>query len=212
MQKRALILAGGWPGHEPDAAARFAQSELLGDWQVTVSSELSVLEPARLAAFELLLPIWTFGELTPEREAALSEAVERGLGIVAWHGAASAFRGSRRYQHLLGGQFVAHPGGDQQRYAVRFAEGSLSAGLPQLELSSEQYYLLTDPAVDVIASTRIESSELPWLRGVEVPVAWHRRWGLGRVFYCSLGHTVSVLRQPPVLELLRRAVVWAAKS
>ena len=211
MPQRALILAGGWPGHEPDGAARFARAELLGDWQVSVTSELSLLEPASLAAFDLLLPIWTFGELTPQQEAALCQAVEGGLGVVAWHGAASAFRASRRYQHLLGGQFVAHPGGDQQRYSVKFAAEPLSAELPDIELSTEQYYLLVDPAVQVLASTRIESHELPWLEGVEVPVAWQRAWGKGRVFYCALGHTVSVLRQPPVLELLRRAVAWAAR-
>lgn len=209
---RALVLAGGWEGHRPEAVARFAMEHLLQGFQVTRHTDLEVLSATKLKQFDLLLPIWTFGQLSEEQEQALCEAVEQGLGLVAWHGAASSFQTNRRYKHLLGGQFVAHPGGEHLRYPVRFEDDPLCAGLQDFEVTSEQYYLMTDPAVTVLATTNVASDEMPWLHGVKVPAAWRRQWGAGRVFYYSLGHTVSVLQQPGVAQLLRRAIEWATRT
>jgi type 1 glutamine amidotransferase len=209
---RALVLSGGWEGHKPEEMAGFAITELLGDFDVTHETSLSVLEPETLRQFDLVVPIWTHGELTGAQETALCDAVEQGLGLVAWHGAAGSFRSSPRYQHLLGGQFVAHPGGDDLRYSVKFSSDMLTAGLEDFELASEQYYLLTDPAISVVATTTIDGAELTWLRGVPMPVAWRRSWGSGRVFYCALGHTIATLQQPSVQQLLRRAVAWAKRD
>jgi type 1 glutamine amidotransferase len=210
--RRALLLAGGWQGHEPDVAADFVLAELLTGFEVIRERDLRVLQSTVLSEAEVLLPIWTLGELTETQESALCGAVEQGLGLVAWHGAASAFQASRRYKQVLGGQFMAHPGGDQTRYLVRFADDPLTAGLSDCWVTSEQYYLMVDPGVSVLATTTMVSDELPWLKGVVMPVAWRRTWGRGRVFYCALGHQVSVLRLPPVHELLRRAVDWAART
>jgi type 1 glutamine amidotransferase len=212
MSKRALIVAGGWDGHQPQAAARFAEQHLLADHEVVTRSDLDLLNVDDLSHFDLIIPIWTFGTLTDAQEAALCEAVESGLGMVAWHSAATSFQGNRRYKHLLGGQVLAHPGGDRLPYQVSFSDDPLTVGLPQLEVTSEQYYLMTDPAVTVVATTITASDEMPWLKGVQMPVAWRRAWGLGRVFYCSLGHSLDVLQQPSVIELLRRAINWAQRS
>jgi type 1 glutamine amidotransferase len=209
---RALVLSGGWEGHQPHAVAHFVQQHLLAGSEVVLRSDLGVLSADALAEFDLLIPIWTFGELSQDQETALCNAIENGLGMVAWHGAATSFQGNRRYKHLLGGQFLAHPGGDRLPYQVTFGDDPLTAGLPAVQVTSEQYYLMTDPAVTVVATTVTASDEMPWLKGVLMPVAWHRQWGRGRVFYCSLGHSIEVLQQQPVTELLRRAVKWAKRT
>jgi type 1 glutamine amidotransferase len=49
------------------------------------------------------------------------------------------------------------------------------------------------------------------VKGTVMPVAWTRRWGRGRVFYSSLGHTPEELDVPEARELLRRGMVWAAR-
>jgi hypothetical protein len=207
---RCLVVSGGWPGHDPEGAARFTCDRLLDGFEVVHARDLDVLHPDVLAGFDLLLPIWTFGELTDEAERALATAVEAGLGVVAWHGHASAFLGSRLHKWLIGGQFVGHPGGSSVRYRVEFRDDHpLARGLGSVSIESEQYYLLVDPAVRIAATTRIVGETTDWLAGVEMPVAWTRSWGAGRVFYCALGHDVSVLERPPVPMLLRRAVGWA---
>ncbi len=210
---RVLLLVGGWEGHEPFEVARAARRRLLADCDVTQTSDLGCLEPAFLRRFDLFIPIWTFGELPDGAEEGLLDAVRDGLGIVAWHGFTSAFLRSRPLKHMIGGQFVAHPGGDSTTYTVDFSAGHpLTRGLAPLTVTSEQYYLLVDPAVQVVATTVMEGGPMPWLAGVRMPVAWTRSWGAGRVFFCSLGHTASMLDLPQFASLLSRAVTWAVRK
>lgn len=209
---RALLLHGGWPGHDPEAVAAWARTALFDGMDLVVADDLALLDPPTLADIDLLCPLWTFGELTASQEDALLDSVAQGLGLLAWHGNASAFLGSRAHKHLLGGQFVAHPGGSAVTYEVRFLPHPLTEGLAAVELTSEQYYLLVDPAVSVLATTEIVAPDQQWLAGVEMPVGWTRRWGEGRVAYLSIGHGLDELRLPPVTELLRRAARWAARD
>jgi type 1 glutamine amidotransferase len=209
---RALVLAGGWEVHQPEALAEFAAATVLDGFDVIRTGDLDALDPATLAGFDLLVPLWTFGAISPAQEAALVEAVGGGLGLVTWHGATSAFLASRPFKFLVGGQFVAHPGDEDVTYTVEFVgDDPLVAGLAPVTVTSEQYYLLVDPAVTVLATTRMVAPGMDWLAGVEMPAAWCRTWGGGRVFYCSLGHTVEILELASVTTLLRRAAVWATR-
>ena len=210
---RALVLAGGWEVHQPEALADFAATTVLDGFDVVRTADLGALDPATLAGFDLLVPLWTFGDIATAQEAALVEAVAGGLGLVTWHGATSAFIASRPFKFLVGGQFVAHPGDEGVTYTVEFGgDDPLVEGLEPVTVTSEQYYLLVDPAVTVLATTRMVAPGMAWLSGVEMPAAWHRTWGAGRVFYCSLGHTVEILEQPSVTTLLRRAAAWATRT
>lgn len=210
---RVLLLYGGWEGHQPERFADFAETRLLAGCRVTRSQDLGQLRDEVLRDFDLLVPIWTFGELADEQIEALLGAVAGGLGLVNWHGAVSSFLNSRSHKFLLGGQFVGHPGDDRVRYPVRFlGNDALVQGLEDLEVVSEQYYLLVDPAVKILATTSIDGADYDWVAGVEMPVAWKRRWGKGRVFYCALGHTLDTLEQPAIQTLLQRAIRWAVRS
>ncbi|MEA2901870.1 MAG: uncharacterized protein QOH36_1757 [Actinomycetota bacterium] len=212
MTPRALVLSGGWPDHQPEVMADFARHQVLAGFDVEHTHDLDVLDREALAGVDLLVPLWTFGELAPAQEAALVGSVADGLGLVTWHGTTSAFIASRRFKFLVGGQFVAHPGDGDVTYTVEFVgDDALVAGLAPVTVTSEQYYLLVDPAVNVLATTRMAAPGMDWLRGVEMPVAWTRSWGSGRVFYCSLGHTLESVADPSVTELLRRAARWASR-
>lgn len=213
MTQRALLLYGGWEGHQPERCADYAERSLLEEFEVTRSKDLGMLQPDALSQFDLVVPIWTFGELSQDREEALLQSVASGLGLVSWHGFASAFLESRPHKFLLGGQFVGHPGGNHVTYAVRFlANDPLVDGLEDFTISSEQYYLLIDPGVKVVAATSIVGDKMEWLSGVAMPLAWKRPWGMGRVFYCALGHALEDLQHPSVITMLRRAVRWAARG
>lgn len=209
--RRALILFGGWEEHKPELSARFAMERVLGGFDVTTSSDLDLLNPEALAEVDLLVLLWTFGDITPAQEAALLEAVSDGMGLLTWHGATSAFLASRSHKFLIGGQFVAHPGGECVTYPVNFlANDPLVEGLEDVTVTSEQYYLLVDPAVKVLATTPMATpGGDPAV--VQMPVAWTRRWGEGRVFYCSLGHNSDTIDTPSVVTLLQRASVWAGR-
>jgi len=185
----------------------------LAGFDVVRSDDLGLLRREVLADFDLLVPVWTFGRITQQQETHLLDAVADGMGLVAWHGNTSAFLESRPHKFLLGGQFVGHPGGNGITYTVQFHDNDpLVAGLDSLTVTSEQYYLLVDPAVKVLASTVIMGDTMEWLKGVAMPVAWTRQWGKGYVFYCALGHTVDILQQPAVHTMLSRAVAWACRG
>lgn len=69
-----------------------------------------------------------------------------------------------------------------------------------------------DPAVEILATTRFpvvtyyHSANKP----VDMPVAWTKFWGLGRVFYLSLGHHDDVFDNSPTADvMLQRGLLWA---
>lgn len=211
--KRTLLLYGGWEGHTPEVFADLAEQEFVAGHEIVRTQDLDILDAKELSSFDLILPIWTFGTLTEKQELSLMDAVANGLGYVGWHGNASSFLENRLHKLLLGGQFVAHPGGNNLTYSIHFLDNDpLVSGLVDTSVTSEQYYLLVDPAVKILATTEINGADMTWLAGVTMPVAWKRKWGKGRVFYCALGHTVSVLEILPIREMITRAICWATRG
>ncbi|NLM18887.1 MAG: hypothetical protein GX217_02545 [Clostridiaceae bacterium] len=101
-------------------------------------------------------------------------------------------------------------------YTVNFKKNSTSPlikGLEDFEVFTEQYYIHVDPAIDVLATTRVKSKGPHAANGeVEIPVAYTRLWGEGRVFYQSMGHVDTIFDIYQVSELQRRGFLWASKS
>ena len=217
--KRALIVWGGWDGHEPEqVAAVFAGGLGAHGFDVTVSATLdALLDREMLRGLDLIVPIWTMGVIAEEQLANLAAAVEGGVGLGGCHGGmCDAFRDAPLYQFLTGGQWVAHPGNDGVTYTVHIADDEhyITRGAHDFTVTTEQYYLHVDPANGVLATTRFPVVDGPHAANgpVDMPVAWTRLWGRGRVFYCSLGHHADVVRQPEVLNLCLRGLLWAARA
>jgi uncharacterized protein len=208
----ALIVWGGWDGHQPDVFAEICAEMLRGEGlEPEIASTLDALTEDRLSALSLIVPIWTMGTIPPERLTALLEAICRGVGIAGFHGGmADSFRDAADYQFMVGGQFVAHPDGIKD-YEVHVLDDPLTEGIGDFAVHSEQYYMHVDPSNHVLATTEFSSATAPWVTGTVMPVAWTRRWGAGRVFYSSIGHSPVELDVPEARELLRRGMVWAAR-
>jgi type 1 glutamine amidotransferase len=213
--KTALFVWGGWEGHEPkqsvDIFARILQDE---GCRVEVSDTLDPFaDEAKMKSFDLVVPCWTMGSITPEQEKGLLNAVAAGTGIAGWHGGmCDAFRASTNYQWMTGGQWVAHPG-NIHPYTVNIVkrDDPIVAGLPDFEMVSEQYYLHVDPSNEVLATTTFDGTGAPWISGCAMPVVWKRNWGQGRVFYSSLGHVARDFDVPECREIMRRGLLWAGK-
>lgn len=213
--KSALFVWGGWEGHEPKQCVAIFAPFLRGQgYQVEIADTLDVyLDQAKMHSLSLVVPIWTMGTITPEQERGLLEAIKSGVGIAGWHGGmADAFRNNTEYQFMVGGQWVAHPGGiiDYEVNIVRH-DDPITAGLQDFRMHSEQYYMHVDPSNEVLATTTFSGEYVPWIAGCVMPVVWKRRWGAGKVFYCSLGH---VARDFDVLEartIVQRGMLWASR-
>jgi type 1 glutamine amidotransferase len=112
---------------------------------------------------------------------------------------------------MTGGQFVAHPGGIiDYRVEIVAPDHPITRGLEDFDVRSEQYYMHIDPTNEVLAMTTVSGEHAPQVAGSRMPVAWIRRWGEGRVFYCSIGHSADDLRVAQVGEMVRRGILWAA--
>ena len=215
--KRALLVAGGWEGHQPhECAALFADVLRDDGVEVTVSETLDVyLDADLLRETDLIVP-----DLDAERDhqgavaRVYSTPLPAGTGIAGWHGGmADSFRNSTEYQFMVGGQWVAHPGNIID-YTVQITnrDDPITAGLNDFSMHSEQYYLHVDPSNEVLATTTFSGEYAPWIAGCVMPVVWKRKWGEGRVFYCSLGHVAADFDVPEARELVRRGMHWAARS
>jgi uncharacterized protein len=216
--KRALVVRGGWEGHVPVAASdRYARVLRDSGCEVTVSDSLDgYLDEAQLAATDLVVQCWTMGTISGQQAQGLSRAVRAGTGFVGWHGGiVDAFRAEPAYSLVTGGQFVYHPR-EFVTYEVRpaadHADHPALAGTGAFSVTTEQYYVHVDPGIDVLAVTDfVADPAYPDLAGVVMPVTWTRRWGAGRVFVTTIGHTVADLEVPQVDAMIRAGMAWAAR-
>lgn len=213
----ALMLAGGWEGHEPQQTCELIAAAV-GEAGLRAQIETSLdalLDESLLRSCRVIVPCWTMGAITPEQEQALLSVVRGGIGLAGWHGGmGDAFRSSSEYQFAVGGQFVAHPGNFiNYRVNITDHEHPITAGLADFDVHSEQYYMHVDPANRVLATTTVtgeHAPEHPWIAGTVMPVAWTRRYGAGRVAYSALGHSALDLAHQPARTLAARCVLWAA--
>jgi type 1 glutamine amidotransferase len=207
---KALIVYGGWQGHEPEQVARILAG-VLDEHGVAVelSDSLDALrDEQKLLDLDLIVPEWTMGTIEKEQLPPLLRAVEQGVGLAGLHGGmGDSFRNETDYQFMVGGQWVAHPGGviDYRVHIVDHAD-PITAGLDHFDMHSEQYYMHVDPSNHVLATTTFECN------GCTMPVAWKRMFGKGRVFYSSLGHVAKDLGVPQALTIMTRGMLWAAKG
>ncbi|MGD0113932.1 MAG: ThuA domain-containing protein [Armatimonadota bacterium] len=213
--RKALMAWGGWSGHEPkqcvDIFAPFLQQQ---GFDLRISDSLDVYtEKDYMKSLSLVVPVWTMGTITNEQEAGLLGAIQSGVGVAGWHGGmGDSFRNNTEYQFMVGGQWVAHPGGVID-YRVNIINHSdpITKELSDFDMHSEQYYMHVDPANEVLATTTFGGEHCEWIKGTVMPVVWKRRWGAGRVFYTSLGHVAADFVVVEAAEIVRRGMMWAAR-
>ena len=220
MKKKALLFRGGWDGHEPQlTSARFAGLLQKHGYETKIVDTLDVFADLEgLLALDLLVACWTMGDIPWEYSVNIAKAIGAGVGLAGCHGGmCDSFRQNTEWQFITGGQWVSHPGGDGISYTVNICRGSspIVEGLEDFPVCSEHYYLHIDPAVEVLATTRFPL--VPYYhisnKPVDMPVAWTKYWGNGRVFYTSLGHHDDVFdKYPSAKILMERGMLWAGEG
>lgn len=212
--KNALIVWGGWDGHQPEQCAAIVEKFLIEDgFSVSKQNKTSAFANPELARFDLIVPIYTMGTIADGEAKNLSAAVESGVGLAGYHGGmGDSFRGSTDYQFMTGGQWVAHPG-NIISYRVNITDKSdpITAGIDDFDYKSEQYYMHVDPSNQVLATTTFSGEHCSWIRGVQMPVVWKRMHGSGKVFYSSLGHVAAEFDVPEMATIFRRGMRWATR-
>lgn len=112
--KNILFVYGGWEGHQPKECR-----DIFVPWMESAGAKVFVYDnlscykdSALMQSIDLIVQTWTQGNISREEEKGLLDAVKRGVGIAGWHGGlGDSFRNNVEYQFMVGGQWVAHPGG-----------------------------------------------------------------------------------------------------
>ena len=231
-QRRALVVRGGWDGHQPvEATELFLPFLEESGFHVRVEESPDVYaDAAYMEGLDLVVQSVTMSEISPEALKGLLAAVAAGTGFGGWHGGiADSYRNSSDYLQLVGGQFATHaalhPPAERKGemddnyvpHRVEITEAGrqhpVTAGLDDFDLVTEQYWILSDDLNDVLATTTTKTREWePWHRPVTCPAVWTRAWGQGRVFVATPGHQVDVLQDPNVRTVVERGLLWAARA
>ena len=205
--KKILYVYGGPEFHPTEKGGALTRSLLKADgrFEIDLTSDLdafTILPQSDYAA----VVIYTTGfhdDLTPAREKGLLGFIKNGGGFVGIHSAADSFRGSRDYVDMLNGEFLTHP--EHHEFSISITDKShyLTQRVPDFTIYDEMYHLQNfDPdKCTVLAQTQ-------W-QGKQVPMAYTRNYGRGRVVYLANGHTEHAWKHPEFQKLLIRAITWS---
>ena len=93
---------------------------------------------------------------------------------------------------------------------VSQAGDPIMRGLPtEFSYHSEQYYMLMDPGVRVLAEADYTLEE----RTCMMPVVWTKHWGKGLVFYSALVYDPAEFdRYPAVFQMSLNGIRWAGNA
>jgi len=214
--KKVLFTFGGWEGHEPKQCR-----DIFVPWLQSAGAEVFVFDnlscyadTALMKKIDLVVQVWTQGNIKGDEEKGLLNAVKRGVGLAGWHGGiGDSFRSNVEFQYMVGGQWVAHPGGViPYEVNIKDKKDPVTKGLKNFKMKSEQYYMHIDPNAKVLATTTFKGQNDPWIKGSVIPVVWKKNFGKGRVFYSSLGHVAKDFEVPEAFEIMKRGICWAALS
>lgn len=229
-RRQALVVRGGWDGHMPVETTEAFIPFLRGhEFDVRVEESTAVYADAEfLEKVDLIVQINTMSTITAEELAGLRSAVLAGTGMAGWHGGiADSYRDKADYLHMIGGQFAHHAGKDPAErvgaqsdnyipHTVHITElgrsHPITQGIPDFDLVTEQYWVLSDEYNNVLATTTQEARPWdPWNRPVMSPAIWTREWGAGRIFVSTPGHRLEIVEEPHVRTIIERGLLWAAR-
>ena len=228
--KNIIYVYGGMNGHSPKESVNLFVPILEKEGAIVkVYDNFSVFEDEKLMN-EADLIIQTFTDafssdprMNNEQFKGLREALINGTGFAGWHGGLGDSSPNPLYHFIVGGDFVSHPGELKEmktaKYEVKIydSEDYITDGLSDFKIfGSEQYYMMIDPNVKVLAVSEFKLNNWPTneneIKGSFMPVIWKKNYGKGRVFFSSIGHYLREFQIPEVLTMQMRGFRWASEG
>lgn len=174
-----------------------------------------------LGDFDALVLVNTTGEwgLSEESKQALLAFVrDSGKGLVGVHGALDANYSWPGYADMLGAGFGGHPLNTIDKPVVTFPLVNEAPDSPitrhwpsNFSTQNELYLPKPFSRAKVRVLLRIDQDRISTAPAgtSDIPVAWMRNYGSGRVFYSSIGHTRRSWADPEVRKMYLEAIRWA---
>ena len=181
--REALIVWGGWSGHEPENGAHIVGKMLEeDDFKVYVENTTEAFADPAIADMSLdradrhHVEDRKGGGREPDRGGA--EAASASPAITAACATRSATASTISSCAAANGSPIPATSSTiastSRSPTIRSCRGSSS-----FPYRSEQYYMHVDPSNEVLATTTFSGEHAPWIEGVVMPVVWKRKHGAG---------------------------------
>jgi type 1 glutamine amidotransferase len=208
--------------HQSNLSARQVIYDMCGTrgFNVSISNDWRVINAPQLAQFDVVVFSVTSGQgLDALGHAELEAWVRSGGGLVGLHSASATEWDDPFYVQNMGAKFLLHVPG-MQAATVRVVPGAhpITDGLvASFPITDEWYSFQTRPedsaGMQMLLSLDEDSlpADYPAMYKVGYhPIGWaHELYG-GRVFYTAMGHNPDDYTDPNFLEIVGRAIEWAA--
>jgi len=189
-----------------------------GAYETVVTNDMSIFKPENLRQFDAICFNNTTGlkfnpKKTPELCKSLMDFVKGGKGIAGIHAATDNFNEWPEAQEMMGGKFTGHPWGGGGTWAIKIDEPDhpLMAAFKGKGFKINDEIYRTDPPLYsrekqfVLMSLDMSDKTTRNVNGfkptdVDTGISWVKKWGKGRIFYCSLEHNDHLLWNPTVLQ------------
>ena len=203
-----------------------------GAFTVDLRTDPTGLDAAALAPYDALV-FFTCGDLPADHplRPALLAFVAGGKGFVGFHSATDSFYSWPEYGDFIGARFINH-GSENLPGTIRVEDPNHVAmqGFTNPFTFTEEFYLFRGPehVTSVDSFTRRDLHVLmnldpatptparptpqppfPQLQATDLPLAWTRQHGAGRVFYSAFGHRPETWDNPQFRAHAAAAIRWA---
>jgi uncharacterized protein len=171
------------------------------------------LTPAGLTGMDAVVFANTTGDLGIPDVQAFVDWVAGGKAFLGTHSASDTYHESPAFLAMLGGEFVNHGSiVDAEIRVVEPSNPAVSHLAPTFRMADEWYrFNLTGPARTVLLKfdrTPADGVGQPGT-AADLPLAWQKSHGSGRVFYTALGHRSEIWEDARFRVHLREGIRWA---
>jgi type 1 glutamine amidotransferase len=179
----------------------------------TASDVTRLLTPAGLSGFDAVVFANTTGNLGIPDLRAFLDWIGAGRGFAAMHSGSDTYHDEPGYLAMLGNEFLTH--GDQTEVNAVVENPShpaVSSLGARFRIFDEIYRFTRNNRGEVtmlLSMDQVPNDGLPDAgRPGDLPLAWAKAHGTGRVFYTALGHREDVWQDPRFQQHVLGGLRW----
>jgi type 1 glutamine amidotransferase len=136
---------------------------------------------------------------------------QKGHGFIGTHSAADTYHEYQPYWEMLGGTFNGHPWNAGEHVTVSVHDQKHPVSQPwgeEFEIQDEIYQFKNWQPQNVHVLMSLNMAKTKLKKPYQVPIAWVKDYGQGKVLHMSLGHREEVWTNEKYLNSLLGGIKW----
>ena len=218
MGLRLLLFTRTTDYRHESIPAGVAMVEALGEEEgidVDAHEDSTAFEQPNLEQYDLVIWLSTCGTiLTEPQRDAFDRWLKAGGAFAAIHSATASEYNWPAFEAIIGARFDNHPEVQRATILVADRDHPSTAHLePTWQWDDEWYNFGANPRGRVrVLATVDEATYTGGEMGHDHPIAWCGRYGDGRTWYTSLGHSIAAYRNPMFIEHVRGGITSLVRT